>query len=81
MSRVAVQAVCRGLYQHEFYLSKGKAIEKVSALSKYKEEQENPKPNKGKKELPDKHLHQINNIFHMNMFYLHQKPLTITNKV
>ena len=46
MSRVAIQAVCKGLYQHEFYLSKDEAIEKNPALSKYKEEQENSKPNK-----------------------------------
>ena len=51
MSRVVVQAVCEGLYQHEFYLSKDETIEKNPALSKYNKEQENPKPNKRKKRV------------------------------
>ena len=47
--RVAVQDVWKGLYQHKFYLRKDEAIQKDPALSKYKEKQENPKPNKRQK--------------------------------
>ena len=53
MSRVAVQTVCKNLYDHNYFLSKDEAIERDPSLSDYK--QNNPPSNKRQKiDLPKK---------------------------
>ena len=47
MSRVAVQTVCKNLYDHNYFLSKDEAIERDPSLSEYK--QDNPPSNKRQK--------------------------------
>ena len=53
MSRVAAQTVWKNLYDHNYFLSKDKAIERDPSLSEYK--QDNPSSNKRQKRyLPKK---------------------------
>ena len=53
MSRVAAQTVWKNLYDHNYFLSKDKAIERDPSLSEYK--QDNPSSNKRqKRDLPKK---------------------------
>ena len=55
MSRVAVQTVCKNLYDHNYFLSKDEAIERDPSLSEYK--QDNPPSNKRQKlDLPKKQV-------------------------
>ena len=55
MSRVAVQTVCKNLYDHNYFLSKDEAIERDPSLSEYK--QDNPSSNKRqKRDLPKKQV-------------------------
>ena len=49
MSRVAVQSVCRTLYNHDYYLSKEEVIEKDPSLATYRKQETNPRPNKWQK--------------------------------
>ena len=41
MSRTAVQTVCKGIYQHNYYLSKEEAIEKDPGLAELKQVESN----------------------------------------
>ena len=55
MSRVAVQTVCKNLYDNNYFLSKDEAIERDPPLSEYK--QDNPPSNKRQKlDLPTKQV-------------------------
>ena len=55
MSRVAVQTVCKDLYDYNNFLSKDEAIERDPSLSEYK--QDNPPSNKRQKlDLPKKQV-------------------------
>ena len=55
MSRLAIQAVCKNLYKHNYFLSKDEAIERDPSLSEYK--QDNPPSNKRQKlDLPKKQV-------------------------
>ena len=55
MSRVAVQTVCKNLYDHNYFLSKDEAIERDPSLSEYK--QDNPPSDKIQKlDLPRKQV-------------------------
>ena len=55
ISRVAVQTVCKNLYDHNYFLSKDEAIERDPSLSEYK--QDNPPSNKRQKlDLPKKQV-------------------------
>ena len=55
ISRVALQTVCKNLYDHNYFLSKDEAIERDPSLSEYK--QDNPPSNKRQKlDLPKKQV-------------------------
>ena len=55
MSRLAIQAVCKNLSKHNYFLSKDEAIERDPSLSEYK--QDNPPSNKRQKlDLPKKQV-------------------------